>query len=133
MAVPAIPALSASLPWKWIGIGLLVVALSFSLLRTRERLADVKGERDLAEMAHAVTKASLTTLQADMDQIREQQFALANGDANRIAASRQAQEIVEAASKVRQAMIDKLRSSAEEIRPEAQQCEFSEAVLEAWQ
>lgn len=123
--------------WGILGAGLLVVALIVGLLATRAKLAERTGERDTAEVKLAVSNASIGRLTADMARMAAEQQQLATDDAARKQASRDAMKVIDAASEVRQAAIDKLMASAEAIRPAPAvatppACEVSQAVAEVW-
>lgn len=120
--------------WAAIGVGVLVLALVAGLLVTRDRLSDTKRERDAVALKLSVSNGSVDRLEKEMNKVREVQMALANEDANRITASRQAIQLADAAAAVRSASIDKLHHSAEMIRGPTQeeQCSVSDAVNRVW-
>lgn len=109
---------------------LFVVALLF----TRATLSEVKLQRDDARASLRVSNASVISLKAELARVLEDQMVLANGDANRISASRQAVAIADAAGAARQTIIDRLRASAD--TPGAvtatAACDVSATVMEIW-
>ena len=115
-----------------IGTGALIMLLVIALFATRATLSDVKRERDLAETKLKVSNSSISRLENEVDKALQQQIELANGDQNRIAASKQALAIVEAAEGARQAIIDRLTASASVVRTIEAKCEFSDEVKKAW-
>jgi hypothetical protein len=117
-----------------IGTGFLVLLLVGALLATRATLSETKRQRDEAELKLSVSNASLNSIQKEMARMVAEQKALANSDANRINASRQSIQIVNAVAKVREAAIDKLNASAGLIRSEdtAGKCDASATLLGEW-
>lgn len=115
-----------------------ILALAIALIVTRGTLAGAKADRDIANAKLAVSNASIDRLTGELERVMREQQALSQGDAERTRAARQALELVNAASAVRQAAIDRLRASAATMRPETSQvplpasCQVSEAVAEVW-
>lgn len=115
-----------------------ILALAIALVVTRGTLAEAKAERDIAGAKLAVSNASIGRLTGELDRALKEQQALASGDADRVRASRQALQLADAASAVRQAAIDRLRASAAATRPDTSRaplpasCQVSESVMENW-
>lgn len=120
--------------WAAIGAGLIILALVAGLLATRSTLYKTRLERDNYATKLSVSNGSIRRLEESLKKVTEQQAALANSDANRFNASRQAIQIADAAAAVRSASIQRLRQSAEVIRGEApgEQCAVSAAVDRVW-
>lgn len=125
--------------WALLGTGLAILGLAAALLLTRATLSEAKAERDIAVARLGVSNASIETCALELDKATAQQVALANSDANRIAASRQAIELAQAAQEARQAAIDRLRASAATIAGTAStsavaaSCEASPTLLADWE
>lgn len=121
--------------WTYIGLGVLLALAVIALLVTRASLNDCRRETAALNGKLAVSNASIGTLTAEIDRMRAEQVALANDDANRIAASRQAIEMARAAEKWREGVIANLEASAVAVKTEnaVETCEASEAVKAVWQ
>lgn len=117
--------------WGILGGALLAGLLLAALFATRATLADEKRERVLAETKLTVSNSSIGTLQGEIRRMVNEQKSLEAGDAARVQASREALHIAHQASEYRQAVIARLRTSAEDLRPE-NDCVVSEAVKEVW-
>lgn len=131
--MPIIPTLSLKL-WAYIGTGLLIAALFTALLITRTTLAETKRDRDEAQLKLSVSNASIRTMQGEVKRMVAEQKALANSDLNRINASRQKLQYIDAVANVRQAAINNLNASALAMRPADPegQCNVSAAFMENW-
>lgn len=125
-----LPALSAR-AWGAIGALVVVVALFAWAMRLDGLRAEYMGQRDVAVMKLEATAASTNRLAGELARAKAEQERLALDDADRIKASRETLELAEAASKVRQAAIDRLRASATRIQT-GESCEPSDAVKELW-
>lgn len=121
--------------WQVILGAAVSLALIVGLLATRATLATTKAERDTATIKLSVSNASVGRMEAEMKRVMESEQSLAASDSARIQASRETLAVAEAASKVRQAAIERLKASAAVLRPDAPhvpECEVSDAVAEAW-
>lgn len=129
----ALPSLSIR-AWSMIGTGLFIAALLVALFATRATLADEKREHAQALTAHSVTRGSLARVEKELARMVAEQKALANGDANRISASRQVLQMAESAARLRQAVIDRLEHSAEIMmgEPAVEHCKASDTLLGDW-
>lgn len=118
-----------------IGMAALFAVLLVALLATRGRLSDVKHERDEYALKLSVSNASIGTLEGAVARMAADQKALANDDANRVNATRQKLEYIEAVADIRQAAIDRLEASAQALRPvdATGQCSASDALKGDWQ
>lgn len=117
--------------WGAIGVGVIIILLVGLCLRLDGLRAGYKAERDVAVIKLETTAASVDRLARELARVKAEQQALSAGDQQRITASRETLQLAEAASKVRQAAIEKLLASAGIIRPE-DRCEVSDAVKELW-
>jgi hypothetical protein len=133
--MPIFSALNLKL-WAYIGTAAIIGLLIIALLATRGALSDAKHERDQATLKLSVSNASIGTLEGALKRMSDETKALANSDANRINASRQAIQLADAASQVREAARQRLLQSAEMIRPVgiggSEECAVSSAVEAAW-
>lgn len=120
--------------WAMIGAGAVIALLLIALLATRGTLSEVKHERDAAVMKLSVSNSSIETLARETDRMKRETMALADSDALRRTASRQAVLMAEAAAKVRQAAISRLEQSAARMmgEPVVEQCKASETLLGEW-
>lgn len=124
--------------WGLIGAGALIVALLIALLTTRATLADQKRGRVKAEAEAVISRGSVDRLTAEIKRMTAEQFALATDDAARKRAANENLALIDAASEVRQATIERLKQSAEAVRPAVAtetlpaECRFSEATLADW-
>lgn len=119
--------------WGIMGGAIVFLALLVALFATRATLADEKRHRAAAEAELAVAQSSTKRLTVELKRVMTEQARLALDDAARVRAAREAQALVEAASKARMAAIERLEASAGIERTKNTSCEFSAAAMETWQ